>query len=82
MSTRSNLPPPGAPLVPVTVRRPWLNFAIALSLYAVPPLAFTWVTSNLIPAGPNVPSTNASVVASAHEVQYTPLTVAPRIENS
>ena len=51
--------------MPLTIRRPWLNFAIALSLYAVLPSAFTWVTSNLMPSGPNVPSTNASVVASA-----------------
>ena len=43
--------------------------ASALSLYAVLPSAFTWVTSNLMPSGPNVPSTNASVVASAQYVQ-------------
>jgi octaprenyl-diphosphate synthase len=32
ISTRLNVPPPRAPLVPVTTRRPALNFAIALSL--------------------------------------------------
>src|SRR3990170_8445387 len=62
--TRSKVPPPGAPLVPVTIRRPLLNVATHLSVYAVLPSALTWVTSNLMPSGPNVPSTNASVVAS------------------
>jgi hypothetical protein len=65
MSTRSNDPRPGAPLVPFTISRPSLKVATALSLYAVLPSAFTWVTSNVIPSRPNVPSTNASVVASA-----------------
>jgi len=51
--------------VPVTISRPSLNLAVAVSLYAVLPSALTWVTSNLMPSGPNVPSTNASVVASA-----------------
>jgi hypothetical protein len=43
--------------------------AVALSWYAVRPSGLTCVTTNEIPSGPKVPSMNASVVASLHNVQ-------------
>ena len=53
----------------MTIRFGFSNMAVPVSVWVVLPLLSTCVTVKVIPVAPNLPSTNASVVASLHQVQ-------------
>ena len=67
--THLKLPPSRPPSFPVTIRLGFSKMAVPVSVDVVLPLLSTCVTVKVIPVGLNLPSTNASVVASLHHVQ-------------
>ena len=67
--THLKFPPSRPPSLPVTIKLGFSKTAVPVSVWVVLPLLSTCVTVKLMPAGPNLPSTNASVVASLHQVQ-------------